>query len=222
MSQLPEVQTAIRALDGVTGAFVRWPDPDGPATLHVRFADGADKQAVSGRIAAILSDVGGVDLQDVQPDVGPRSGSTRGRAARGRGVPHRPGRPALAGISVDQQGLDAAVDVTLRCDGRTVTGSAEGLASAHTAPRTAAAATVVALREVLSDDVRLDLEWLRVVDGEERGAQAVVHAAVTMLSHAGEEVLLGSAWVRGGVEEAAARATLCALNRRLEQLLATP
>jgi hypothetical protein len=222
MSQLPEVQNAIRALDGVTGAFVRWPDPDGPATLHVRFADGADKQAVSDRIAAILSEVGGVDLRDVEPETGGPEDRPRSPAAANRSEPHRPGRPALAGISVDQQGLDAAVDVTLRCDGRTVTGTAEGLASAHTAPRTAAAATVVALREVLSDDVRLDLEWLRVVGGEERGAQAVVHAAVTMLSDAGEEVFLGSAWVRGGVEEAAARATLCALNRRLEQLLAAP
>jgi hypothetical protein len=220
MSQLPEVQNAIRALDGVTGAYVRWPDPDGPATLHVRFAEGADKQTVSDRIAAILSEVGGVDLQDVQPEAGPSEGSPREAAAAGRGGAHRPGRPALAGIAVDQQGLDTAVDVTLRCDGRTVTGSAEGLSSAQTAPRTAAAATVVALREVLTDDVRLDLEWLRV-EGEERGGK-VVHAAVTMLSHAGEEVFLGSAWVRGGVEEAAARATLCALNRRLEQLLAAP
>jgi hypothetical protein len=240
MSQLPEVQNAIRALDGVSGAFVRWPDPDGPATLHVRFADGVDKATVSDQIAAILSDVGGVDLQTLEqepsadapaappdvpdplPDAAVQDGGQAPADSAAAAAPDAPaaataarGRPAFAGILVDQQQLDTVINVTLRHAGRTVTGSAEGLASSQTVAKTAAAATIKALRELLPADVRIELDWLRVADVEERG---VVQSAVTMLSRTGEELFVGSALVRGDVQEAAVRATLCALNRRLERI----
>ncbi len=42
-------------------------------------------------------------------------------------------------------------------------------------------------------------------------------SAVTCLSRRGEQVLIGSAIVHSDIREAAVRATLDALNRRLEQ-----
>lgn len=214
MSQLPEVQQSVRALDGVSGAYVRWPDPNGPASLHVQFAEGADRDAVRDQIAAILRDVGGVDLATLEVADHPGDSSGLDESADAR-----PGRAAFAGLLVDQNNLDAAVDVTLLLHGRRITGHAEGLATGHALPRTAATATLGALREILPDGFRAELDWLRVVEVDQHDVPAVVQTAVTVLTRNGNEQFVGSAIVRGDVKEAAVRATLSALNRRIERNL---
>lgn len=206
MSDLPKVQEAVRALEGVARARVTWPDPHGPAQLDISIEPGADEAETTRNVLAILQRVAGVDLDSL--DLG----------AIGPAQPQEGLRPAFVGLAVDRSELDTAVDVTLEVGGRQITGQARGLASYHHSARTAAQATLAALGEVLPPGVRLELEWVEV-HGAQGQRPAVVQAAVTILTHAGETVDIGCAFGRGDLRESAVRATLDAVNRRLGALL---
>lgn len=232
MSKIPEVQEAVRALQGVARAIVRWPEPHGPATLHIEFADGADREAVAGEVLDLLERIGGVDLQSLSMPVPPAPDEVetppmpRAWQVETQPEQHPNGseddtrsRPVFAGLTVNRSDLDNSVTVQLRVAGRTITGTAEGMATRRATLRTAAAAALLALRQVVPHDFRLQLDWLEVVEGVGPDRPDMVHAAVTCLSGEGEETFLGSAMVRDDLREAAVRATLDALNRRLTMLL---
>ena len=252
MSKLPDLQSAVRRIEGVAAATVRWPDPHGPATLRVEFTGDADRRAVTEEVLATLREIAGVETSEVHVDLqteatvavqqaaeaaramteeratppetaapaeaaaaDPGSMASRlvGRSPRGGGgVRHR---PVFSGMKVDRGALDTHVQVTLAVGGSAYVGSAEGLATRRATTRTAADATLAALRELLPADSRVQLEWLEVIEGPEPGRPAVVQTAVTFLSREGEEIYVGSAIVRNDLHTAAVRATLDALNRVL-------
>lgn len=219
MSKIPDIQTAVRALQGVRQASVRWPDPDGPATLRVEFTDDADRDDVTGSVLSTLEEIAGVDLQSLELPLPPRpapedEGGRRTAMEGGR----RTARPVLVGLTVDREDLEASVTVRLSLGGARVVGRADGLATSRTTPRTAAEAVLVALSELLPDTVRLQLDWLEVFEAS-GGRPGLVQCLVTCLSPAGEETFVGSALLREDPREAAVRAILHALNRRLQQLL---
>jgi len=212
VSSIPQLQEAVREVHGVARALVRWPDPLGPAELQVEFRSDADREAVARDILAALREVGGVDLATLAIASATQSDPTP-RSAR---------RPVFSSLSVDRGDLDAAVEVTLSVEGRHVVGRGEGLSTAAGTLRTAASATLAALEELVGTDARVQLDWLELVEVGSPGRPQVVSAAVTFLTRDGEEVYVGSAIVRGDEREAAVRATLDALNRRLEQRIAAP
>jgi hypothetical protein len=127
-------------------------------------------------------------------------------------------RPVLTGLQASNHRLDTEVSVVLEASGRQVSGRAEGLATPESELRAATAATLEALQQLLPGDVRFDIDWLEVtrVGGEE-----VVHVGITSLTSAGSQRVVGSAPVRRDRLRAASRATLDALNRQLDRLLAT-
>jgi hypothetical protein len=234
VSELPDLQETVRALRGVARASVRWPEPEGPATLHIVFSAEADREATVQGVLEALHRVGHVDLSSLRMDLPrPPGASPEPRnTASGVAPPPPPAtaprevaqrvaarRAVFSGMTVDRSDLDNRITVTLRIGDRTLTGRAEGLATRRATPRTAAAAALLALRDVLPGDTRLQLEWLEVVDALAADRPAVVQSAVTCLSAGGEQTYLGSAIVRDDLREAAVRATLDALNRRLEQHL---
>jgi hypothetical protein len=235
VSELPELQQAVRALRGVAHATVRWPEPGGPATLHIIFERDADRDEVTREVLDALQRVGDVDLATLRvqvppppgapaPETGePRRSAEAEAGARGPGQPavvDEGRRPVFSGLSVERTNLDNTVVVTLRLGERLLTGRADGLATRRATPRTAAAAALLALREVVPRDTRLYLEWLEIVDAASPERPTVVQSAVTCLTASGEETYIGSAIVRDDVREAAVRATLDALNRRLERFAA--
>jgi hypothetical protein len=83
--------------------------------------------------------------------------------------------------------------------------------------RAVATATLRAVEELSGDLARFELDHLEV---SHLGADRTVVVALTMLSSRGTERLTGAAAVREDVRQAVIRATLDALNRRLESLLA--
>lgn len=234
MSELPDLQSAVRGLDGVASAVVRWPDPQGPATLHVEFVAEADREAVTEAV-----------LEEVRRYAGPQPENGSGGAVAAAGGNDRPAaaggaedagplpmvvmsdaappapqlrtRPVFSGMTVDRGELDIAVEVTLSVGDQTHVGRAEGLATSGSVPRAAADATLIALRPLLPAGLRVQLDWLEVAAGTGPRRLDVVSSAVTCLSRRGEQVLIGSAIVHSDIREAAVRATLDALNRRLEQ-----
>jgi hypothetical protein len=151
-----------------------------------------------------------------------------GEAARETAAPSRPlpggnggPRVVLDQVEVKTQGLDAVVEVRLSVDGEPAFGVASGPAVDGYVLRLAAVAAASAIDEMLVDR-----------DGGTRGRCFVEHAAVVpfgscevavvvllMVCGAWVEQLAGSALVAGDPRQAMVRATLAAVNRRLEALL---
>lgn len=207
MTKIPELQAAVRDLEGVAHASVRWPEPHGPAVLRVEFAGGVDREEVTADILEVVAEVGAVDLGSMQVGTSTPPASNQDDG----------GRPVFSGLTVHRTDLDSSVTVTIGYAGRTASATVEGLATRRAAPHTAASAALSALREFLPPHVRVHLEWLEVIESGAPGRPELVHAAVTCLTNAGEETFVGTAIVRGDLREAAVRATLDALNRRFQR-----
>ena len=82
--------------------------------------------------------------------------------------------------------------------------------------RAVANATLRAVEELVDGQVRFELDHLEV---SPMGNERTVVVALTLLSARGTERLTGAAAVREDVRQAVIRATLDALNRRVEVLL---
>ena len=126
------------------------------------------------------------------------------------------GRPAISRMHLVSSGLDVTATVTLTSDGRTAAGESRNSASQSGVQRAVASATLRAVEELSGDIARFELDHLEVTH---LGSDRMVIVALTMLSSRGTERLTGAAAVREDVRQAVIRATLDALNRRLETLL---
>jgi hypothetical protein len=78
-----------------------------------------------------------------------------------------------------------------------------------------ASATLNALEQLIGGRARFELEVIEVAP---TGRDRTVLVNVTMLTNTGSERLTGAAGVRDDVRQAAIRATLDAVNRRVEML----
>ena len=118
-------------------------------------------------------------------------------------------RPALTSIAVRTDGDRIEATATLALDGRVLTGSSFGDASDRTA--IVAAATLGAVGSTLDSDAAVDSAAIIDLNGHE-----VAVSLVRLDAEDGTtDWLVGSAVVRGDVEDATARSILSALNRRL-------
>lgn len=118
-------------------------------------------------------------------------------------------RPALTAISVKRAGSEVSATASLTLDGRIMTGRA----TRHDGDRerTIATATLAALTEMLPTDVELESSQVIAIPG-----RTVALTVVRFPDGSGrQQPLVGSALVRGEVEDALARSVLSALNRRL-------
>jgi hypothetical protein len=144
--------------------------------------------------------------------------------ARPLEIGDRPGpRVLIENVQVNTFGTEAAVEVRLGVSGRTATGVATGPAVDSYLLRLCATATGRAIDELLSD--------LRHVDGPAKcyiehatsvpfGHTQVAVVVLLLSCHGWVEELAGSAVVTGDdARPAVVRATLAAVNRRLEALL---
>ncbi len=118
------------------------------------------------------------------------------------------GRPALTSIELHQVGNAVEATVTLALAGRVLTGSSAG--DAEQATTIIADATVAAVSSMIDGLVTVEAATIIELRGR-RIAMSVVHVD----SSEPHEILVGSALVRGDVEDAVARCVLSALNRRL-------
>lgn len=118
-------------------------------------------------------------------------------------------RPALTAISVKRSGNELSATASLTLSGRTMTGSA----TRHDGDRerTIATATLAALTGLLPSGVDLESSQVIAIPG-----RTVAVTVVRFPDGSGRyQPLVGSALVRGEVEDALARSVLSALNRRL-------
>jgi hypothetical protein len=121
-------------------------------------------------------------------------------------------RPAIGSIMVRTAGNEAEALVTVAATGgHLFDGRAVGPSSAAHRSRLVAQATVNALEELLGSSAVVESAQV-VPAGERSVALTVLTLSVPRL---GEQLLTGSALVRGDESEAIARSVLDALNRRL-------
>jgi hypothetical protein len=122
-------------------------------------------------------------------------------------------RVAIGGISSEQAGMRSIARVGLRRGDAEAQGSAEGSIAESSRTRTVAQATLEALRKLVPAAESADVETAACVH---LGSRQVAIATLVFVVPPHEEIVSGSAVVRGGNEaEALARAVLDATNRRL-------
>lgn len=212
-----EIVAALRDVPGVADADVEPDGEGGMGLLRLGLKPGVDEVAVATSVGRLLREQFGlgVDADRVQiveeADLGVRS-TPAPQVADPRSV----GRPAISRMHLVSSGFDVSATVTLCSDSRTSSGEAHGSASQSGVHRAVAAATLRAVEELSGGIVRFELDHLEV---SQLGAERTVLVALTMVSERGAERLTGAAAVREDVRQAVIRATLDALNRRLETLL---
>jgi hypothetical protein len=123
-------------------------------------------------------------------------------------------RVSIGAISSEQRGMRNHARVTLHRGNDEAAGLAEGSIAESARNRAVAQATLDALRKLVPDAERADVETAACVS---LGTREVAVVTLVFVVPPHEEVVSGSAVVRGGNEpEALARAVLDATNRRLQ------
>jgi hypothetical protein len=223
---LPELEDALRQIPGVRAAsVVTGPDAQ-PTEIHVladrmkpakqvvrdiqslamaRYDLDIDHRIVSVvqiddgdtpalRLAVTPADADTIDVTDAAPapaEVSPR--------------------PLVDAVVVRTSHAEAEVTVTLAFGGDIFVGSASGSSAIASRPRLVARATLDALGELLG--TAADIEHATVIPVGSRSV--AVSVLQVQVPRTGEQVLSGSAIVRGDEADAVARSVLDALNRRL-------
>jgi hypothetical protein len=234
---------ALKAVQGVADADVDPDDTGGLGTLRLDLEAGVDESVVATQDSRVLREQFGLgvdadrvelvevthdepappppaapsvpDLSLVEEPPGPATGVEESRTLS-LPIPRPSARPAIAKIHLLSEGLDVTASVTLASSGRTAVGEAKGVASQSGVHRAVATATLRAVEQLVGGAVRVELEHLEVAT---MGHERTVVVLLTLLTERGSEPLTGAAAVRDDVRQAVIRATLDALNRRLELLL---
>lgn len=228
-----DVVAALRAVPGVSDADVE-PDTDGGlGLLRVGLAPGVDEVEVAATVGRLLRERFGLGVdtdkvQLIEDAEGPSTPQppvteaaevpvtdTDSEATSSPGPTDRR-RVAINRMQIVSSGLEIKASVSLAMGTSIVAGEATGAATQSGVYRAVVTATMRALEELTGHRARFELEG---VDTSTAGGERTVLVFVTMLSSRGTERLSGSAMVREDVRQAYIRATLDAVNRRLEPLL---
>lgn len=217
---LPELEDSLRQIPGVKAASVVTGPDAVPTEVHVLAAPGkAAKQVVRDVQSLALARydididhriVSVVQIGDDEPTAGAVAVAAAGEVAEGS--PAEPAvRPAIAAIMVRSgQGLTEA-SVTLAAGDQLFEGKAQGPAGQSHRSRIVAIATLDAVDDLLGQTC--EVESAAVVS---TGSREIALCVLTlMVPRTGEQVLTGTAVVRGDEADAIARSVLSALNRQL-------
>ncbi len=214
---LPEFEDELRRLPGIIAASVVTGPDAVPTEVHVLAEPGkAAKQvvrdvqsyalakhgiAIDHRIVSVVQI--GADEVGIPPhpeiDVAEPN------------EPPLPPRPAIAAIMVRTAGTETEAVVTLATGGHVFEGRVVGPGAASQRPRIVAQATLRALDELLGTTAEVESAAVVGVGARE----VAVSVLSVMVPRTGEQVVSGSAIVRGDESDAVARSVLSAVNRRL-------
>ncbi len=128
----------------------------------------------------------------------------------------RPPRLLISRMQLVSAQLGVAAEVSLTRDGRSYTGAADAAATATSVHRAVAQATLRAVESCIGSSARFELEHLASTT---LGADKAVVVEISMITRHATERLTGISAVRDDPRQAVIRATLDALNRRIETYL---
>ena len=216
---LPELEESLRQIPGIRAASVVTTPDSRPTEVHVLAQPGkAAKQVVrdvqSVAMAQFDLDIDHRIVSVVQlgeaDTIAADTTAPAGETAEELLDPSAP-RPALTSIAVRTSDGECEVSVALRIGGENYAGSATGPGLPIHRPRIVAQATLDAVTELLGIPVQVESAQLLEI-----GLREVAVTVMTLvIPRLGEQVLCGSALVRGDEEDAVARSVLAAINRRL-------
>jgi hypothetical protein len=214
-----DIAAALRAVPGVADAEVEADAEGGLGLLRLGLVPGVDEVRVATDVGRLLRERFGlgVDAERVQlvEDAEAEPLMEIETSPDGEQVFRK--RPSIQRMHLISSGLDVTATVTLSYGGSVAQGEATGTATQSGVQRAVALATLRSVEQLLASPVRFELEHIEVTP---MGRDRTVVVALTMLGRGGSERLTGAAAVREDVRQAVIRATLDALNRRLEPLLA--
>jgi hypothetical protein len=216
---LPELEDALRRIQGVKAASVVTGPDAVPTEVHVLAAPGKPAKQVVRDVQSLALARYDIDIDHrivsvVQMgDDEVRVPDTLAGLAPGEPVDETEPvvRPAIAAIMVRSGKGQTEASVTLAAGDRLFEGRSQGPAGHSHRARLVAIATLDAVAELLGQ--ACEVESSTVVP---TGSREVALTVLTMaLPRIGEQVLTGSAVVRGDDADAVARSVLAALNRQL-------
>lgn len=207
----PELEDALRQIPGVRAASVVTGPDAVPTEVHVLAAPGkAPKQ--------VVRDVQSLALARYDIDIDHRIVSVVqiGDEADDLGTPEpaeavHVARPSIAGLTVRTAGDQTFVTVQVVAGESIFDGEATGPVGGTHRPRVVASATLAALEELLGRPCQVESSTI-VQAGQRDVALTVITMTVPRI---GEQVLTGTAVVRGDEADAVSRSVLDALNRQL-------
>ncbi len=206
--------------------------PGGPGILRLTLGPDADEATVAAAVAQVLSRDFDLSVDAAGVRAASAAAPSRGRHARPESgsrlrlvrdqmpAPAPAPEPApSARIRIDRfgvttTGLDVTAEVVLSGPGGPATGAATCPATPSGVLRAAAEATCEALGRL--GPVRVGLE--QVLESVS-GAARYVLVDVVMLTEGSQVALVGAARVRDDARQAAVRAVLAAVNRRMDTVL---
>jgi hypothetical protein len=212
---LSAIAAALRTVPGVAAASVEPDASGGVDCLRLGLTVGADAHAVAQAASRLVHERFGTLLHRDQVRVQAvdeldLDGLTSVPAQRS-------GRPEIVRTDLSTTGRQFNATIVLSARSRAVTGHATGATTGAGMQRAVAQATLRAIERLVGSSARLELDY---VDVSQSGQDRTVLVSLTFISEDGAERLSGSAVVREDENRAVVRATLDALNRRLEMLLA--
>lgn len=224
---LPELEDSLRHIPGVKAASVVTGPDAVPTEVHVLATPGkAAKQVVRDvqslalarydieidhRIVSVVQ-MGDDEVRAVEPE------QHKGEPAAAEAAPEPADeapepvvRPAIAAITVRSGHGETTASVTLAAGDQLFEGTSKGPAGQSHRARLVAVATLDAVAELLGQPC--EVESAAIVG---TGTREVALTVLTLLlPRTGEQVLTGSAVVRGDDADAVAKSVLAALNRQL-------
>lgn len=224
---LPELEDSLRHIPGVKAASVVTGPDAVPTEVHVLATPGkAAKQVVRDvqslalarydieidhRIVSVVQ-MGDDEVRAVEPE------QHKGEPAAAESAPEPADeapeplvRPAIAAITVRSGHGETTASVTLAAGDQLFEGTSKGPAGQSHRARLVAVATLDAVAELLGQPC--EVESAAIVG---TGTREVALTVLTLLlPRTGEQVLTGSAVVRGDDADAVAKSVLAALNRQL-------
>lgn len=212
------IERALTSVPGVARARVLRSAAGEPGRLRLRLKPGQEAAAVARSVAATLAER--FDL-DVDPAGFRIVGDEAGSEIDGAPPPTVPGplvarRASIARIAVTRADGNVQVSIALARDDQRVVGTARTLPDSEEILDAIAEATAVALRQLTVRPV--GVEVLEVLPEPATQPDRML-VRVLLQAGRGDEHLLGASEVRGDPEKAVVRATLDAVNRRVEPLL---
>lgn len=228
------IERALTSVPGVCSAEIQ--RHDGHRRLRVRLLAGEAPEHVARAIAATLDERFGIELDPsmIRPltHTGPARAAAAAAAAaqaaaKGRSrPPPSPASPAgpperalITDLEVISRDGEVRVRVSLSLEGRTATGVTRAAPTDRSTHRALADATASALQQLTVLPLAIRVERIELAPGED---PEYVLASLTLTADRGEEPLLGCSFIRADLDRAVVRATLDALNRRVEPLLHGP
>jgi len=213
------IERALVSLPGVQAALVVRAGVGETARLRLRLRPGHDRAPVARTVAATLAERFDITVDPAAIRLVSDADPGRPVADPRPGVPSSPvvaRRASITRVEVVHTDGHVHITITLSRDAQHVAGTVRSTAGAERVLEAVAEATAAALRQLTLRPV--GLEVLQVLPEPLEDPKRML-VAVRLQAGRGDEELLGASSVRGDPEEAVVRATLNAVNRRVEPLL---